>query len=238
VTQAHFELFLSSSTDDQMSLAVPLLPNPANWAGEVAEMKTAFAHHGKRPRLEYIAELHPTLGRNLEEAGLVRQSRVPVMILDMVDLAPPGDLPPSVRYQRLVAADDPLLRAFLMNQSIAFGGAGGEEALGWLSTMRYGLTAGSVLAATLIHEETPVSGAVVQIGDYIGELAGVWTSPDWRNRGLAYGVCRQLLAEYAATGYKLSWLSAAEGAQRLYEKLGFVIAGTQMNYAEIREVVE
>lgn len=230
VTQNHFEIFLSSSDDDRMSFAVPLLPDLADWRGAVAEMQAVFARHGKRPRLEFIADLHPTLRQHLEEVGLVCQSRVPVMIIDKVDLALPGDLPHSVRYHRLTAADDPLLRAFLMNQSIAFGGSGGEEALGWLDNLRDGLTTGSVMAATLMFEDSPVAGAVVQIGAGIGELAGVWTAAQWRQRGLAYALCQRLLAEYSAAGYSLCWLSAAEGAQRLYEKLGFVTVGTQLNY--------
>jgi ribosomal protein S18 acetylase RimI-like enzyme len=71
---------------------------------------------------------------------------------------------------------------------------------------------------------------VIQIGAGTGELAGVWTDPQKRRQGLAYAVCRQLLAEYADAGFDLCWLSAAEGAQRLYEKLGFVRVGTQLNY--------
>jgi predicted GNAT family acetyltransferase len=71
---------------------------------------------------------------------------------------------------------------------------------------------------------------VIQIGAGVGELAGVWTAARLRKQGLAYALCHRLLQEYAAAGYTLCWLSAAVGAQRLYEKLGFVTVGTQLNY--------
>jgi ribosomal protein S18 acetylase RimI-like enzyme len=76
---------------------------------------------------------------------------------------------------------------------------------------------------------TPVAGAVLQYGGGIAELAGVWTHPDHRRRGHARVACHALLAEAFAAGLPLAWLSAAEGALRLYEGLGFVRVGTQVN---------
>jgi ribosomal protein S18 acetylase RimI-like enzyme len=230
VAQAHFELFLSPTHEEQMNFAVPLPPDPPDWTTPVAEMRETFIQHGKRARLEYIAELHPALANHLEEVGFTRQSKVPLMILEMKNLAAPRADDTGARYRRLAVGDEGLLRAFLMNQSIAFGGSSGEEALGWLPNLRSGLASGQVLAAVMEMGGEPVSGGVVQIGEGIGELAGVWTAPQWRNRGLAYTLCQQLLVDYASAGYPLCWLSAAEGAQTLYEKLGFVTVGTQLNY--------
>lgn len=49
-------------------------------------------------------------------------------------------------------------------------------------------------------------------------------------RGFALVTCQALLQRYFEAGYDLCWLSAAEGAQRLYEKLGFEAVGSQLNY--------
>jgi len=230
IGQTHFEIFISPSREDHMSFAVPLTAGSAPAAPAIAAMQAAFAQHGKRPYLEYIADLHPDLAAALEQAGLVCNSRAPVMILDTAELAPPPDPRPPGRCQSLTAEDEPLLRAFLMNQSMAYGGTGGEEALGWLSHLLSGLANGSVLGAVLLQAGDMASGAVIQIGEGIGELAGVWSAPDYRRRGLAFALCHQLLADYRAIGYPFCWLSAAEGAQRLYEKLGFVSVGSQLNY--------
>lgn len=230
VRHAHFALFLSPSAEEHLSFAVPLLPNPHSWAPAVAEMQALFEAHSKRPRLEYMAELHPDLAAALAQAGMVCESRSPVMTLNMAALAPPPAQPSAAHYQRLTAEDTTLLHTFLINQSIAFGGTGGAEALGWLATLQAGLASGGVQAAVLWQGEAMVAGAVVQIGGGIGELAGVWTAAPWRRQGLGYALCQQLLADYTAAGYPLCWLSAAEGAQQLYEKLGFAVVGTQLNY--------
>ena len=232
LTQEAFELFISPSADEWLSFATPLLASPVggSWATAVADLQAAFATYGRRPRLEYIADLHPTLAPALEAAGLVCQSNNPIMWLATAELAPPPQPFPPARYQRLTAEDEPLLRSYLRQQSIAFGGTGGDDSYGWLPTMQSGLANGLVWGAVLAQGDGLVSGAVIQMGNGLGELAGVWTAPEWRGRGLAYAVCQQLLAEYTAAGYAGCWLSAAEGAQRLYEKLGFAVVGTQLNY--------
>lgn len=225
-----FEIFISPGQLDHLTFAVPLPAEPTHWAGAVAEMQAIFAQYDKRPRLEYIADLHPELGAALEEAGLVCESRAPVMVLDAADLAPPPLQSPPAQYRRLTADNAPLLKAYLINQSIAYGGSGGPDALDWLPNLQHGLTNGEFMGAVLEQAGEMVSGATIQIGGGIGELAGVWSAPQQRGQGLAFALCQQLLADYTAVGQIHCWLSAAEGAQRLYEKLGFVPVGTQLNY--------
>ncbi len=230
VSLPHFELFISPGQLDHLTFAVPLPTDPPDWAGATAEMQTTFAQYGKRPRLEYIADLHPGLGPALEQAGLVCESELPVMVLEMRNLAPPSPPPLSAQYRRLTAVDDSLLRAYLRTQSIAFGGFGGQDALDWLPNLRHGLANSEVMGAVLAQADELVAGAIIQMGGGIGELAGVWSTLPWRGRGLAFALCQQLLTEYTAVGYTHCWLSAAPGAQQLYEKLGFVPVGTQLNY--------
>lgn len=228
-----FEVFISAGALDYLSFAVPLRPDPEDWTPHVAALKHAFAAQGKRPRLEFFRELHPRLGPALEKAGIVCEMRAPVMALDMAAfsaVAPPD--PPAV-YRRLDAEDETFLRRYLQRQHAAYGGdAEDATALDWLPALRNGLRRGTVLGAALLREGAPLAGAIIQIGAGAGELAGVWTEPEWRRRGLAYAVCRRLLREYAVAGYALCWLSAAEGAQGLYERLGFVAVGTQVNYGQ------
>jgi ribosomal protein S18 acetylase RimI-like enzyme len=229
VALPHFELFISASSLDYLTLAVPLGPDPGDWTPHVERLKQSFRRYGKRPRLEYFAELHPDLAPALEAAGLVCESRAPVMVLATA-VQPPAESPAGLLYHRLAASDEPFLESFLRRQSVAFGGDGDDESLGWLPNLRDGLGSGKVLAGTLVQDGRPLAGATIVIGANIGELAGVWTEPAWRGRGLGYAVCRYLLRDYAAAGYRLCWLSAAEGAQRLYEKLGFTAVGSQLNY--------
>ncbi len=242
VERPYFHIFISPQTLDHLTFATPLPGEPADWTEAVADMAAVFTQHGKRPRLEFIADLHPNLAAALERAGLVCERRDPVMVLQTAELAPAPKPQPQMVYRRLTAENETLLQAHLTQQSIAYGGSGeDEDALGWLPNLQRGLTTGSVMGA-VFEQATQLqqggellSGAVIQMGAGPGELAGVWTAPQWRGRGLAFALCQQLLAEYAALGHKTCWLSAAEGAQRLYEKLGFVCVGTQLNYGGMLE---
>ena len=229
VRLAAFDLFFSPSAVEYLSFALPRSPDPEVWAPHVAAMQAAFRERGKRPRLEYFEELHPRLDDLLEEASLVCQMRAPVMALRLERL-PAATAGVPGRYQPLDAEDAPLLVHYLRRQNVAYGDDDDARALDWLPSLRSGLSSGNVMGAAWRQGEAPVAGAVIQIGAGTGELAGVWTDPQKRRQGLAYAVCRQLLAEYADAGFDLCWLSAAEGAQRLYEKLGFVRVGTQLNY--------
>ncbi len=231
IVRPHFELFISPERLDHLTFATPLSPEPADWSVAVADMVAVFAQHGKRPRLEFMADLHPNLAAALEQAGLACESRAPVMVLPMAELAAPPLQPPEAHYLPLTAENEPLLKAYLIQQSIAYGGSGeDEDALGWLPNLQRGLADGGVIGAALQQGETLLSGAVIQMGGGIGELAGVWTDPQWRQQGLAFALCQRLLVAYTAVAYPHCWLSAAEGAQRLYEKLGFITIGTQLNY--------
>lgn len=226
-----FELFISPGALDHLSFAVPLWPDPDDWTPHVAALKKVFAARGKRPRLEFFPELHPRLGATLEQAGVVCEKRAPIMVLEMASFSAAVPPEPPATYRPLDAEDEPFLRRYLQGQHVAYGGDEDDEtALDWLPALRNGLRRGSVLGAALVRDDAPLAGAIIQLGVGIGELAGVWTEPEWRRRGLAYAVCHRLLTRYAAAGYALCWLSAAEGAQGLYKRLGFVTVGTQVNY--------
>lgn len=237
VERPYFHIFISPQTLDHLTFATPLPGEPADWTEAVADMVAIFTKHGKRPRLEFIADLHPNLAAALDQAGLVCERRDPVMVLQTAELTPAPKPLPQTHYRPLTADNETLLRAHLTQQNIAFGGSGeDEDALGWLPNLQRGLAEGLVMGAVL-EQATQLqqggellSGAVIQMGAGPGELAGVWTAPQWRGRGLAFALCQRLLAEFAALGHTTCWLSAAEGAQRLYQKLGFVYVGTQLNY--------
>lgn len=216
-----FDVFLSEQSGDQHSFAIPRLDGGA---GLDALLET-FVRHGRKARLEYFHELYPGLAEALEGKGFELEMDAPLMTLEPKDLAA-ADCPDG--YRRLEADDSAVMESFFRRQSIAFGGDAGDDALSWLPQVKSGLERGTVMAACIVHEGAPVAGAVIQGGDD-AELAGVWTLPDMRKRGLAFSVCQSLLKDYFQTR-GLCWLSSAEGALRLYEKLGFSRVGSQRNY--------
>lgn len=221
-----FELFFAPSASYLLNLAVPT-EAPADWAAAIREMGRAFQTRGRRPRLEYMHELRPELAEALERQGFKLDMRAPVMVLSAGELAPAA--PPPAQYRRLSAEDAGANEAFLRRQHLAFGGSETGE-LTFLPSFRTGLASGSLMAAGLLERGEFVAGASLQRGGEAAELAGVWTSPAARRRGLAHAVCWRLLTEYFALGHELCWLSAAEGAEGLYQRLGFRRVGTQLNY--------
>ena len=222
-----FTAFISASKNPFMSFATPHT-DVSDWLDGVRSLCDVFSLREREVRLEYFQELYPSLAPALEAAGFGRDSAAPVMTLMRGALAPPVQTDKA--YRRLEADQPEQLRRFLGQQNAAYGDTGGEGALAWLPQLVDGLGSGAVLGAGLEQNSTFVSGATVQIGGDIGELAGVWTRLELQKQGLAFALCQRLLTDYFAVGYRLCWLSAAEGAEGLYQRLGFRRVGTQLNY--------
>lgn len=230
ITTQAFQIFLSMRTDDYvMSYAVPHGAEPSDWLPALRELRAMFDEYHRRPRLEFIHELHPTLAAALETTGFQNDMTAPIMILTPQQLTDIQD-GTSGTHVRLSHENPELLELFLRRQSLAYGGRGDDSALAWLPNLTQGLQEGTVLAAALELDNAFVTGATIMLGGDVGELAGVWTLPEKQRQGLAYTMCQRLLKDYFAQGHTLCWLSSVEGAQRLYHKLGFTEVGTQLNY--------
>lgn len=231
-----FRAYLAPSSEYLMSFAVPCGPDPERWSDAIAALRDLFAARGRRARLEFFAELHPGLADVLASHGFARESEAPVMTLGPAGRRGVTDprsrsLPvANAAYRRLRADDRSFLTTFLERQDLAYGGMGQEGALAWLPRLESGLQDGSVVGAALMDGTEIVSGGVVQAHEGVGELAGVWTLRSRQRSGFAYALCAALLRDTLAGGIELIWLSAGEGAERLYEKLGFERVGTQLNY--------
>ena len=221
IALAQFDVFISTQSGDQHSLAIPL----SDGSDGIDALVETFAKHGRRARVEYFHELYPGLAEAMENKAFDLEMNAPLMTLE------PADLAKAERrqgYQRLAPGDSELMEDFFRRQSIAFGGDGGDASLSWLPQVKAGLERGRVMAACVLHDGRPVSGAVIQGGDD-AELAGVWTLPDLQKQGLAFALCQNLLTDYFRTR-GLCWLSSADKALRLYEKLGFKRIGSQRSY--------
>lgn len=234
--------YLHPDPSPTLSVALPdALPDgeapPAGgWDAAVAALTEALAARGRWPRLELVAERRPALAGALERAGFRCVSADPLMALEPAGLRAPADpegLEP-LHDEALV----PHLRAFLRAQARAYadlpaGAPLAEDAgLAWLPSLAAGLEGGWLRATALREDGRVVAGATLSLGGPAAELAGVFTVPERRRRGLAARACGRLLvrwAEAAAAG-EIAWLSAAPGAQGVYRRLGFRTVGTQRNY--------
>lgn len=223
----------AGDADALLHVAVPSGSEPHDWSASVESLIGLGRSHGIVPRLEFMAELHPTLPSALEHNGFLRVSADPVMTAALTRLAPPPELAASTRYRRLEPQDGRRLRDFVEAQAEAFGM---PRATGYafLERMQRTLGEGTSLAAVLLVGGVPAAGASLQRAGDWAELAGVFTAAGMRRRGLARALCARLLSDAAAAGITHVWLSAASDADRLYRGLGFVPVGTQLNYRYAR----
>lgn len=212
------------------NVAVPVRP-AADWPRAIAAMRRVFAAHGRTPRLEFFAELWPGLEAALEDQGFVPERRAAVMARGPGTVA--GGEAAGPRPVLLTGdASLPLLATFFAGAFEAF-----AEPLApatceaEVARLAAGLRGGTIRAAAVLADGRPVSGAsLIGVGP-VAELAGVWTSPAWRRRGLAAAACASLLARLFAEGGELVWLSAVDAAAAaLYRRLGFGTCGTQLNH--------
>lgn len=228
-----------------LSVAVPLADpeedaarRPDAWDGAVAALLRAFREAERPPRLEYMHDLHPDLAPALARAeraaahlgvrGFRFQGEAPVLTLTpgRLQQRPSAAEARAAGYRRL---DANALRPMLQAQARAYGPHLGDPDA-WLPLLGGAVRSGHARAAALQRSGEVVAGATLQLGGDAAELAGVFTLPAWRGRGLAALLCARLLEEYFADGGSLVWLSAAEGAQGVYRRLGFHEVGAQRNY--------
>lgn len=226
-----FTLYLTlEGAAPHLSTAVPNADLSADdWAEAVAGLPAAYAAYERTPRIEMIAELHPGLLSAADAAGWRRTLAAPLLTLTQGAFAAAPAPIGAGTYRSLDPEDRAHLEASLRAQDRAFGGDGGSAALGWLPSLVRGLREGTFLGGAVDVDGVPVSGATMLFGGDAGELAGVWTDAAHRGHGYASQVCHALLRASFDRGLPLAWLSAAEGALRIYHRLGFVRVGTQVN---------
>lgn len=199
---------------------------PADWGPSIEALVRASA--GGWPRFEFMRELHPALEEALLAIGFERAMVAPVLT------APAGAwaAPPATTetWQDLREAPEAALEAFVEAQGEAFGMPPLAVQV-FLPVLRSALAEGRMLAGQFVLDGRPVGGATLQLAPSGAELAGVWTRPDARRRGLGFATCATLLARARSHGVAWAWLSAAEGAEGVYRRLGFRRAGTQVDLA-------
>jgi ribosomal protein S18 acetylase RimI-like enzyme len=145
--------------------------------------------------------------------------------------------PPALRRQPAVdgsvyeepGADTEAIDELLAVQSRAFGLPGSAQ--GWAGIIREGLRSGVFFAGLARDAAGRVVSTALLLGDgRVAELAGVGTLPEARGQGLGGMVSAELAATGFGAGLHLIWLSADAEAIRVYERVGFRRAGTQLNF--------
>lgn len=207
--------------------ALPVARPRATWAEDIDAMLAIFAAAGRTPRLEIVEELWPDLPPALRSAGLDCELRAPILVSR---LSGPADDEDGAAMLLDASTSAAWLTRFIAAGEASYGMPPRQPPAGEVAQLAGELLRGTSILAACSEHGLPVAGAsLIGVGAE-AELAGVWTAPGHRRRGLATAACARVLARFTRRGGELAWLSAGDaGSERLYRRLGFVRAGTQLN---------
>jgi ribosomal protein S18 acetylase RimI-like enzyme len=197
----------------------------------VTELRQQFRQRQRRLKFEYFEPLWPDLAAWLDEAGLVLEHRMPLMICTAADLRPVEA--PGVDIHWVTAdADDALLLEFLQTVRRGFGDINlGELRPDEITELRESLVRGFYRCALGRIEGVAAGVATFSVGNE--ELVGVATVSEYRRRGVAAMLSSFLIKHHFMHGGALAWLSAgSQIARQVYEKVGFKLVGDQLNYID------
>jgi ribosomal protein S18 acetylase RimI-like enzyme len=230
-----FRALLDPSTDMiWLNYAVPIgaIDDTQAATAALAELRRAFAQHQRRPRFEFNALPWPALPSLLKSAGFQIQERHPLMVCtphSFRRFAAPGV---AVHW---LSSDEPAatLAVAMAIQSESFGGPAELPPAEEVDRFRKELRAGALCYALATLDGLPAGAGSSAPIDGVAEITGVATSPALRRRGVAASLSSFLADQLFAAGGTLAWLSAGDAAaQAVYQRVGFAVADTRLNYIE------
>jgi ribosomal protein S18 acetylase RimI-like enzyme len=191
---------------------------------DVHSMVAVFRQYSRRPRLEFLRELWPTVPTLLERHGFRLKDTQPALALTRADGYQGTDLP-DVRV-RLVTPDDAKTIDEIGN--MAFAGDGPDPLRE--AAIRESLGAGRSKAALAFMSDVAVgSGRIVGSPD-VREIVSVGTLPQHRRQGVGSAITAFLAKDFFETGGEIAWLTGTDEAVGLYRRLGFVAVANQVCY--------
>jgi ribosomal protein S18 acetylase RimI-like enzyme len=229
-----FRVVLANYTaDPSRNYALPITSLAATEVTEdtVRALCQAFTTRGRLPRVEFVAELWPTLPPLLEAAGLLVEEREPLMACPAERFAPL--MAPGVAVRALTGDDpDETLATYISIHEDTPEGEHFQPPADAIARLRRQIEGGRGWHALATLDGQPAgTGRCEIVGDDLGEVGGIVTNPQLRRRGVAATVTSFVVGQYFAQGGTLAWLSAAnETARRVYARLGFQAIGTLLAY--------
>lgn len=134
-----------------------------------------------------------------------------------------GELPPESFETFRAQSKDALRPMFERNQYV-----------GWLVSPKnqpgkIAAGAGVTLREVAPHPQPNINGKFEIVSGRQAIIQNVYTEPEWRRRGLAQLLMKEIIAWSQKTGIDSLVLHASDEGRPLYEKLGFV-ATTEMRF--------
>lgn len=232
-----FQALIDRSCDmTWLNYAVPVagLGTNAEVAQVIVELREVFQESDRTLRFEFTESLWSTLPAALEEAGLQLEVRHPMMLCTPNDFQP--DQASAVQVRLLHPEDDTnILFTYLSvrNQGFEQEFASEPPTEKEIAELREQIQTGSLRCALANLDGIPAGVGVTMPMSGICELVGVATLPALRRRGVAATLCSFLIKDHFQGDGDLVWLSAGDAiAQATYERIGFRIVDSRLNYID------
>lgn len=239
-----FQALIDPSCDlTWLNYAVPVEPLGTNTevTEVLLELREVFAQRDRILRFEFTESLWPRLPELLKDAGFTVEARHPMMLCTPRDFQPYQISRVQVEY--LTAADDiEALTTYLCVRNQGFDYHADEPPTEQeIAELAEQIQQGMMRCALARLDGIPAGiGAILPMFG-VGELAGVATIPALRRQGVAATLCSDLVKDHFQRGGDLVWLSAGDAiAQATYERIGFRVVDTRLNYidATVKEYMD
>lgn len=223
--EVHGPLTLYVGTGAWVYYARPTIAARHVGGDDVRRMCDRMAEVGVPQCFEWVAETTPTMTSAVRQAGLAVAEGPLLLAVDPLAVV----LPSGVRLL-IVGAEEPRLPDYLAVARVSFGEAPAPSTVDDVGHVRERIADGRTVLMVAVDRDEPMAAGShqpVQVaGEWITELVGLGTLPDYRGRGLAAAIA-SALAEHAAAFCDLVFLSAGDGdVARVYERAGFARVGT------------
>lgn len=227
-----FTLFFNASDDFKFyNYAIPDEPVSGDLHEALHRLQGEFIAVGRQPRLEYLEEFAPGLGKALEAAGYTLAGRQQFMLCRLEDFQPVREVP-GLEFDPLdTGASAANIREFILTQRKGFN----SEQIPSISTddiaaFQFTLENNTGVLARL--DGRPAAAAMLaEPYQGISEVTGITTQTEQRNKGIGTAITAEAARIAFERGVKVLCLTAEdEQAGRIYERVGFKPFATSLSY--------
>jgi len=235
VTCGPFRVWFATYTDNrELNYAMPVTPTGSDALRAAVEaLRAVFAARTRTLRVEFVEEVWPDLAAALQRSGLHLKAREPLMACTKDEFVPVMASGVSVRALSAEESDAELAVFLQINDGRPTDGSRPVSAKA-VAALRDDLrTTLGTFASASIDGRPAGAGRCLFQQDGLGEITGIVTLPEFRNRGVAATLVSDLLRRLFESGRSIAWLNAAnEQARSVYARLGFRSIGSLLNYEE------
>lgn len=225
LVELHGPLTLYVGTGAWTYYARPTVAGQHVGSHDVRRMCDRMAELGVPQSFEWVQETTPSMRAAVEQAGLAVADGPLLVAADPLAVV----LPTGVRLL-VVGAEDPQVAEYLAVARVSFGDGPAPSTVEDVAQVRQRIADGRTVLVVAVDGDEPMavgSHQPVQVaGEWITELVGLGTLPEYRGRGLAAALA-SALSDHASAFCELVFLSAGDNdVARVYERAGFARVGT------------